>query len=294
MKSPTKRKFNLSEQRGDTLIGFLVAALVGTFVITATASSFTTGVRSVWDRITIAEANNQARTLSHLISSDLRVIGSGMPLGSPRFHPFDPQVGDAALPILPYADATNITYRVNKSGRFGSLTAPFDPSFERSFSVTSTDGFRPDSWLYISNISSEFSQSSLISGLRARIISVGDNSIGVSDVSTNEGAVFKWGSIAEIVDEVTLDCANVEGISRDTGSGPIILYPNSSCTITYLDTEHNELAYPLTTDAIQSLVSSIRFTISVPGRRRLQSGNSYTAQVAETVALRNIILARNQ
>ena len=294
MKYRRQSIYNLSRQRGDTLIGFLVAAFIGTLVITATASSFTTGVRSIWDRITIAEANNQARALSHLITSDLRVIGAGMPLGSPRFNPLDPQVGDSALPILPFADATKITYRVNKSGRFGSLTAPFDPSFQRTIEVTSTEGFRPDSWVYLSNISSEFSQSSLISGLRARITSVGDNSIGVSDISTNEGAIFKWGSIAELVDEVVLDCANIEGISRDTGNGPIILYPLSSCTITYLDGEQNELPYPLTGDAIQYSVSSIRLSITVPGRRPLQSGNTYTAQISETIALRNIILARNQ
>jgi hypothetical protein len=217
-----------------------------------------------------------------------------MPLGSPRFNYLDPQIEDAALPILPFADATNITFRVNKSGRFGSLTAPFDPSFQRTIEVTSTEGFRPDSWVYLSNMTSEFSQSSLISGLRARITSVGDSSIGVSDVSTNEGAIFKWGSIAEIVEEIFIDCANIAGISRDSGNGPIILYPHSSCTISYLDSQNNELPSPLSSDVIQSSVSSIRFTLSVPGRRPLQSGNSYTAQVTETIALRNIILARNQ
>ena len=294
MKYRKQSRYHISQQRGDTLVGFLVAAFIGTLVVTATASSFTTGVRSVWDRITIAEANNQARSLSHLISSDLRVIGSGMPLGSPRFNYLDPQIEDAALPILPFADAANITFRVNKSGRFGSLTAPFDPSFQRTIEVTSTEGFRPDSWVYLSNMTSEFSQSSLISGLRARITSVGDSSIGVSDVSTNEGAIFKWGSIAEIVEEIFIDCANIEGISRDSGNGPIILYPHSSCTINYLDNQNNELPSPLSSDVIQSSVSSIRFTISVPGRRPLQSGNAYTAQVTETIALRNIILARNQ
>jgi len=294
MKFRPQAKYNFSQQRGDTLIGFLVAAFIGTLVVTATASSFTTGVRSVWDRITIAEANNQARSLSHLISSDLRVIGSGMPLGSPRFNYLDPQIEDAALPILPFADPTNITFRVNKSGRFGSLTATFDPSFQRTIELTSTEGFKSDSWVYISSMTSEFSQSSLISGVRARITSVGDNSIGVSDVSTNEGAIFKWGSIAEIVEEIVLDCGNVGGISRDTGNGPTVLYPKSSCIITYLDSGHNELPYPLTSDAIQSSLSSIRLTISVPGRRPLQSGNTYTAQVTDTITLRNIILARTQ
>jgi hypothetical protein len=217
-----------------------------------------------------------------------------MPLGSPRFNYLDPQIEDAALPILPFADPTNITFRVNKSGRFGSLTATFDPSFQRTIELTSTEGFKSDSWVYISSMTSEFSQSSLISGVRARITSVGDNSIGVSDVSTNEGAIFKWGSIAEIVEEIVLDCGNVGGISRDTGNGPTVLYPKSSCIITYLDSGHNELPYPLTSDAIQSSLSSIRLTISVPGRRPLQSGNTYTAQVTDTITLRNIILARTQ
>lgn len=294
MKFPTRCRSYPSDQRGDTLIGFLVAALIGTLVVTATASSFTTGIRSVWDRITIAEANNHARTLSHIISSDFRVIGSGMPLGSPRFHPLDPLVGDAAQPILPFADASNITYRVNKSGRFASLTAPFDPSLNRTIEVSTTEGFRPNSWLYLSNMTSEFSQSSLISGLRARISSVGSTTIGVSEITTNEGALFRWGSIAETVDEIQLDCGNLSGISRDAGEGPITLYPKSSCTLTYLDASNNELPTPLSGDAIQSSVTSIRLRISVPGRRPLRSGNSYTAQATETIALRNLILARTQ
>lgn len=148
--------YRAHQQKGETLIGLLLATAVGTIILAATASTFTTSMRSVWDRITIAEANNHAREVAHLLTSDFRVIGSGMPLGSAGFDMVDITLGDAPLPVLTDSTTSLIHYRLNEYGRFTSLTRTFDPARDSSLSVLSTDAFTPNTLVYLSNLTSEF------------------------------------------------------------------------------------------------------------------------------------------
>jgi type II secretory pathway pseudopilin PulG len=290
---PALRPSCRQTQRGETLIGLLIATAIGAIILAATASSFTGLMRSLWDRVTIAEANNQAREIARIISADFRMIGSGMPLGAPKFDMLDVTLGNAALPILTSSTTTDVRYRLNEYGRFTSTTASFDPATQTNLAVLSTQGFSPQQWVYISNVSSEFSQSSTVGGARGRITSTGGTTLSLSGIIAGAGVQFNPGSTVELVTDATLNCAAPAGITRDTGSGPVTLYPKSSCTVTYLDATNAALTPPLTQAAIQSSLTSMRVTVTVPGRRKLRSGAVYSAQVTETVALRNLILARN-
>lgn len=278
---------------GETLVGLLIATAVGSLILVATASTFTSSMRSVWDRITIAEANNHAREIAHLLAADFRVIGSGMPLGSPGFDMLDITLGDAPLPVLADSTPTLIRYRLNEYGRFTSLTNTFDPSTDTNLSVLSTDRFTPHTLVYISNFSSEFSQSSTIGGAKGRLSSAGTSTLSLTNVIAKTGIKFNPGSTVEPVSEISLDCQNSEGISRDNGTGPLTLYPKSSCSLEYLDSSQTALTVPLSAEVIKSSLTSIRVTVTVPGRRPLRKGTQYAAQATETVALRNLILGRS-
>ena len=285
--------YHRQNQRGETLVGLLIATAVGSIILAATASTFTTSMHSVWDRITIAEANNHAREIAHLLASDFRVIGSGMPLGSAGFDMLDITLGDAPLPLLPDSTPTRIRYRLNEYGQFTSLTQTFDPSRESTVSVLSTDRLTSNTHVYLSNLTSEFSQSSTIGGARGRLSGAGSSSLSLTDIVAKTGIMFNPGSTVEPVSEITVDCTDVEGISRDNGTGAVTLYPKSSCLIEYLDSSNTQLPPPLSAATIKSVLTSIRVTVTVPGRRTLRKGTQYAAQASETVALRNLILARS-
>mgnify|MGYP006266553085 CR=1 FL=1 len=286
------KNFSLRE-RGETFVGFLVATMIGALVIAGSASSFTFSMRTLSDRLIISDANNHARKIVHLIASDLRGIGSGMPLMTPRFDPADPAIGGAGLPILTDSSRDQVRYRLNDYGRFSSLNATFNPATESAISVLSTESFHPGAIIYISNITSEFSQSSTIGGARARVVNVGPTTVSVDEVKSGGGTIFNPGSLVEAVSEVSISCPHSAGISRTSGDYSQSLSKQGSCNFVYLDSFGGEIEPPLTIESIRSSLTSIRVSVSASGRRPLKSGTTYTAQASETVALRNLILARN-
>jgi hypothetical protein len=247
----------------------------------------------LWDRITISEANNQAREVAHLLAADFRVIGSGIPLGSSGFDMLDANLGEAPLPILTDSTETKLRYRLNEYGRFTSLTASFNPDSQSTISVFSSESFPPNSFVYISNMTSEFSQSSSIGGARAKLSSISPTMLGLSEIVATQNIEFNPGSTVEPVSDITLNCGGEEGITRFNGESTVVLYPKSSCFLTYLDPFNNPLDPPLTIDTIRSQLTTISFTVSVPGRRPLRRGGTYTAEITQNIALRNLILARN-
>ena len=280
-------------QKGETLVGLLIATAIGSIILVATASSFSSSMRALWDRITISEANNQAREIARIIASDLRMIGSGMPLGTAKFDMLDVTLGNAPMPILIESNLSRILFRLNETGKFTSSTRAFDPFSESNISVLSTNDFSSGKTVYISNITSEFSQSSTQGGLRAKISSIGTSTISLKDIVAGSGVNMNPGSIVEPVSDITIDCNGTGGITRDDGNGALVLFPKSTCSFEYLDASGTNLSMPLNSSTIQSILSSIRFTVNVPGRRVLRNGSTYTAQTDETVTLRNLILARN-
>jgi hypothetical protein len=280
-------------ERGETFVGLLVATMIGALVIAGSASSFTFSMKTLSDRLIISDTNNHTRKIVHLIASDLRGIGSGMPLMSPRFDPSDPAIGAAGLPILTDSNRDQIRYRINEYGRFSSLSSTFNTATDSSISVLSTESVRPGSIIYISNITSEFSQSSTIGGARARVVNAGPTIISIDEVTSGAGSIFNPGSLVETVSEVSLSCTNPGGILRTSGVYSETLSKQGSCTFLYLDSSGGEIEPPLTIESIRSSLTSIRVLVSASGRRPLRSGITYTAQASETVALRNLILARN-
>ncbi|MCB0339190.1 MAG: hypothetical protein KDD53_06285, partial [Bdellovibrionales bacterium] len=78
------------------------------------------------------------------------------------------------------------------------------------------------------------------------------------------------------------------GITRDSGFGTVLMGPNSTMELTYLDMDGNTLTLPITnTDVINSL-RAIRVTVNLTSEQSLSTGTPYIATVSQTFGLRNL------
>lgn len=286
----TLRSNMAGKQKGMTLLEVLVALLLGSVVMAATVSNFTDAWRRAKDNRLISEAETEARTILDVMTYDLRMVGTGMPLTQSGFAIDDATLGTASHPILTSSTATKIVFRLNEKGTSTVLTSAYTPSnANRTFSVFSSSGFTIGKDLYISNMPVLGT-----SGMRGTVSSIVGNSITVSSGYTATlGSSFSAGSTVEPVSLVTYNSpSNGSGITRNSGSTDVLLSPRSSFSAEYLDSNGNALTLPLTTALIKTSLYSIRLTVSVKTSSRVQGGGIYTAQGRQTVALRNLNLAR--
>lgn len=284
-------------------MGLLVTMGVSmTLLAAATASFFNISRRSL-DHLTIATAQERAKSVLSLIAFDLRMIGSGMPLGQPAFTVADATLGDAPLPILTSSTRTRLVYRINENGATTVLYGTeFKPSAAlRSFRVFSSKDLEVGDFIYISNMLPGAGKDSPniggIHGLRGKITSIGSGSQPTVTIDpaykTSAGAAFREGSTVERVTDVILDSpSNGTGITRNPETGAVVLAPRSTFSATYLDANGNALTLPLSAAAIANQLSAIRVTVQVTADRPLSGRRGYTAIATETVALRNLNVSR--
>ena len=125
--------------------------LIFSVLLTGVLMEFFNTTDRAFDNKLKAETQEQARVILDIIAFDLRMAGSGMPLGQPDFSPTDPTYGAAALPV--YLDCTGnyLHFRMSERGEYTATSADYTPSgTDLDFDVAGTGIFEVGDILYIS------------------------------------------------------------------------------------------------------------------------------------------------
>lgn len=276
-----------TSERGESIIGTLVALLISTIVLSAGTSLFINSLRHSTDIRVFSQAQLAASSFLDLVSFELRMLGSGMPLTQSDFRYDDPNVGAHALPLLLSASATEMTLRFNESGASAVLTADFIPSSSsRILNVDSAVGFNAGDTVYLSSLSAGGN-----AGLHGVIDQIVGNSIHLSTLTTTPNARFPASSIIQPVLEVTYRSSPEGSVTRTSSRGDTMQSNNTSFELTYLDGSGHPLPLPLTTTAIRDSLAGIKILVRVESRSSF-GGRSSTTEAQQSVALRNLILSR--
>lgn len=275
------------KERGETLLGVLAGLLIASIVMAAAVTNFSDAWRRASDTRMMAQAETEARTLLDVISYDIRMLGSGMPLGQAGFAMSDASLGTAPLPILTTSTATSIVFRMNEKGTQTLLTNSFVPSASLTMNVVNSSDFATGDTVYLSNMTQLGT-----AGFRGSISSVGANTITLNNTYvTTPSTTFSSGCTVDKVNDVTFQSAT-GGITRSMQGAAVLLSPRSSFTARYLTSAGAPIALPLTVTAIRDDLASIELTVRVSSPRPLLDGQIYTSQAIQTVALRNLNLSR--
>lgn len=258
-------------------------------VLGMVSAAFIHTARRSFDHALISRANEQARTLLDLMGYDIRMIGAGMPIYQHDFDIEDLALGDASLPILLDATADSISVRLNEHGKQSVLSADFNPTVSSTVTTVAPGKFTVGDTIYISNLTAGGT-----GGLRATITGIAGNSLTLSDMVYSAATTFSSGSTIDVVNTVTYEAPEfvAVGIQRTVSGSSVVLSPNSTFSLEYLDGAGNALVLPLTRESMANSLSAIRLTISVSSGLPLSNGAEYTATARETLAIRNILLSR--
>jgi hypothetical protein len=280
------RHHTVDSERGESLLGILAALLISAIVLSSGTSFFINSLRHSTDIRSFTQAQITAGSFLDLMSFELRMLGSGMPLTQDDFGYDDPTVGELALPLLRSASPSRITFRMNETGTSAVLTDDFIPSSSgHSLTVDSSIGFNPGDTVYLSSFSTGGTQ-----GLQGVIGSISENTIHLSSFTTTAGARFPASSLIQPVSEVTFN-SSLEGVTRTSSRGVSIQSRNTSFELTYLDAAGQPLPLPLTTTAIRESLAGVKIVVREESRSRFGVAAT-TTEARQTVALRNLILSR--
>ncbi|NMC64510.1 MAG: type II secretion system protein [SAR324 cluster bacterium] len=279
-------------EAGETLVSLLVSISLISIVFAATLSSFMQATRHGFEHQIRIQAIEEANAILDLMAFDLRMLGSGMPLGQGGFAICDLALGDVTLPVLTDATSKNISFRLNERGGTTVVTSDFDPASQTNVSVSSAEGFKVGDNLYLNNVST-----GSIGGLSGIIAAIAGNVLSLSGGAVyTTGTTFRAGSLGAGVTLLTYDSPITRsiytGITRDHGNGPIMLAPNSSVNLTFIDTDGMDMVLPLTSASIATNLAGVRIDVIVDGAHTLRDGSIFTARATHQVAFRNLNISR--
>lgn len=280
----------LSRKRdGFTMTELLVGLFMSATLLAVASTDFLSSERHGFDERIRNKTQQEARAIYDIISFDLRAVGSGVGLEQDNFTPAI--VGDdAPLPVLVGAQPTDMTFRINETGKMTVLTTDFTPSmFNVTFDVFDPTIFAEGDTIYLSNVSRDGK-----AGLAATIDDIsGDTiTIDVGFVGT-PSTTFEKGTLVQKVSEIRYYQSGSDGVARSRGSDISYLGPNSAFTLTYLNSSGTALTTPLSQADIQNELAAINLNVIVLSAQRLSTGDYYTANVSQRIFLRNLVLARN-
>ncbi|WKZ56851.1 MAG: hypothetical protein QY326_08965 [Bdellovibrionota bacterium] len=203
----------ITDQRGEGLIGFLVSVVISAIVFAATTTAYLQGIVRAQDHRTMVQVREEAREIADLIASELRLLGSGMPLSQDDFSSSDLSLGDAPLPLLLDSSASYIHFRLNEFGRGAIIDAAFDPISTSTISVTDGSIFAVGDTVYVTNMTTGGTD-----GLQGEIVSISGNSITLNGTMLYPvGATFDVGSLVEPVSTIAFNSPETwSGITRET------------------------------------------------------------------------------
>ena len=280
---------NLSSEQGFTLLELLVALLISTVLLGNITSTIMTSTRQYHDQKVRTKTNENAHLLLDTLSYEVRMLGTGMPLGQEDFDMLDATLNNAPLPILTTASGTYLQIRLDEVGTEAIVVASYTPSFtSRDVDVDDASDFSVGDTVYISNRTNGEN-----GGLQSTITAINGNTITIDNAyNATPAVVFDVGSLLHKVDTITLD-STPSGITRQRGAEtPVVLLPRSAMTISYFDEDGNTLTPPLSISQIRNDLMRIRIQITVDSRVALKNGVTYTADTQQDIFLRNLHLAR--
>lgn len=279
-----------SIEGGFSLVELLVSTVISLGLLLSVTSTLFDSMAIGHDNEVIARTNEAARLLLDYMAYDLKMIGSGMPLGQSGFSITDATLGNAALPLMLTSDADDLSIRLNEVGVSTVLTNDYLPSSSSlSFSVISANNLVEGDMVYISDY--------LVggtSGMQATIHSVVGTTVTIElGYLTTPGTTFKSGSLVARVSSVAYNSpVDGSGVVRNAGMGNIVLQPKSTFSIEYLDGSGTALALPLTAAIVKDNLYSVRLTVNVQSDKTLKDGSNYSSTASHVIALRNLITSR--
>ena len=277
--------------QGETLVQLIVSMGIFFTIMGAATSQFFDASRLSHDHIVMTKAQEELRTVLDIMSFDVRQTGNAGVLGD--YHSFS-AVGTATPFLNASLDFTSDadTYKtlVNETGEFTVTTNYFlGTQIGSGIDLLSVDGLAVGDFIILSNITSS-------GGAHARgtISSIVGNTIFfAAGYYATSGARFFEASTIEKVSTVTYESpSDWSGITRNNGSGAVLLSPNSTFSIRYLDESGNAIALPLTEAKYEDELASIEITVQVRGRQALKDGSTYTAEAMQAITLRNLLADR--
>lgn len=282
----------ICNSNGISITETLVSLLLMMTLFGLTMGQFSQVAKGSLDHEIISQAEDQARTLLDMFAYDLRMIGNGLPLGQSDFPIVGGGLGDAPLAILLTSDVDYIEFRINESGKRSYLTEDYDPGvLDLNFEVLSTEDFKIGDQVYLSDMILGDND-----GLRGEITNISGDEITIGPgFATVAGSIFEEGSMVTPVSTVIYDSpADWSGVTRDSGNGPVIMVPNSTFVLEYLDETGAAIGLPLSDVEVANDLTAIRLTVSVRSTQAVSTtDNLYTATATQIVALRNMVLNRN-
>lgn len=281
----------IRSESGMTIFESLVSMAMFGVLYAAIMSSYTLAARRSYDDQLVTRANEQARMVLDTISYDVRMAGSGMPLGQSGFKPGTSGLGDAPLPVLLTSSASALTIRSNEMGRDTILAGSFTPtSTNRTFSVMSASDIDDGDTIYISDAAEGGSK-----GLKGVVETVSGNSVTIASgfVMSSGSVTLAAGSTVNRVTDLTYDNASDgSGIQRNNGTSVVIAAPRSTGSFRYFDKNGTELGLPLTDAVVEQTLTGIEVTVVVTSPVPLRDGTLYSTTSRQRIALRNLIFNR--
>lgn len=278
-----------SKSGGFTMTELLVGLFMSATLLAVASTDFLSSERHGFDERIRNKTQQEARAIYDIISFDLRAVGSGVGIEQDNFTAAI--VGDdAPLPVLVGAQSTDMTFRINETGKMTVLTTDFTPSmFNVTFDVFDPTLFAEGDTIYLSNVSRDGT-----AGLAATIDDITGNTItiDVSYVGT-PSTTFEKGTLVQKVSEIRYYQSGSDGVARARGTDISYLGPSSAFSLTYLDANGTALTTPLSQSDIENSLAAVNLSVIVLSTQRLSSGDYYSANVSQRIFLRNLVLARN-
>lgn len=292
-----KRRYKIDYEEGYTLIESILVLLISSIVLLLSTVTFIFTTRTATDYKLRSIAQLQAQAVIDMMVPEFRMIGNGVPFHQSNFLIAQSNLSDNTKtePIITSGTtASQIQFRVNETGETYILTANFDPSSSTTVTLTSVSKLAVGNQVYITN-STVADDDGFWGTISA--INTGTNTVTFAAGTVySPSSIFAKGSLLEAVPVVTYtSTSGFGGITRNNGSGSLILVPNGQFTLEYLNSSGSTLTLPLVASsadpfpasAIQN-VHAIRITAQVRTTQTLSNGSYYTASAVQSVGIRNL------
>jgi|GEM_PF-2871877 len=280
-----------NSERGESILSTYVALLIMGIILSAGTSLFTNSLKHSADIRALTQAQIAATNILDMMSFEMRMMGSGMPLTQSSFSYDNVAIRERALPILLSASNSSITFRLNEAGSSALLTSDASPSgTTMTVNLDSSEAFNLGDTVYISSFSVGGTHA-----LRGVISQKNGNTISLSSVTATPSATFPASSVVQPVSDITYT-STLDGISRSSSRGSSMFvgsmfYPNATFELTYYDGPGQILSLPLTATSIRNTVAGIGIRILVNSESRFD-GSPRDTEAQQIVALRNLTLSR--
>ena len=274
-----------------TMLESLTAIMISSSVLLATSSLFSSTVKANHDQKIKTETLVHAQAVLQMIGNELKPLGNGVPFDQANFEIGELTLSDpeVSYPIdVSKSDNSQIAFRLNETGEIALLTQDFDPAVSSTVYLTNVSSYQVNDPIYISN--------SVVAGddgLYAKVQAVNTAAKSIildgASIISSPSAQFKKGSVMEEVPVVEFKNLNSgEGITRDSGYGPVMLAEDATVNFEYLDSNGNALDLPLTAESIVNSLRVIKLNVVKSHPHKLSTGQTYQVTVSQSFALRNL------